>query len=145
LPDWHSSLLRSRASQKAVDQSQSRPDAQAGNTFGGYGYSFSISLAKEKTMSRLTMLKAVKKVLLPGVFAALLAAVIGFHAVPVSAGAASPTWSIVAHFAYQDGLEYDYVVRTGVSTEDMPSFLAECGSSHWTGSVVRYHCFPRLE
>ena len=96
-------------------------------------------------MSRLTMFKAVRRMLLPGVFAAALAAAIGFHATAASAQPAPPTWSIVAHFAYQDGLEYDYVVRTGVSTEDMPSFLAECGQSHWTGSVVRYHCFPRPE
>jgi hypothetical protein len=89
------------------------------------------------------MLKTVKKMLLPGVFAAALAAVIGSTTSAVSA--APRTWSIVAHFAYQDGFEYDYVVRTGVSTEDMPSFLAECGQSHWTGSVVRYHCFSRPE
>lgn len=94
-------------------------------------------------MSRFTMLKTVRKMFVSGVFAAALATVIGLHATTVSA--APPTWSIVAHFAYQDGLEYDYVVRTGVSTEDMPSFLAECGSSHWTGSVVRYHCFARPE
>lgn len=95
-------------------------------------------------MSRVTMFKAVKKMLLPGVFAAA-AATVGFHATAVSAQPAPRTWSIVAHFAYQDGLEYDYVVRTGVSTEDMPSFLADCGSSHWTGSVVRYYCFPLPE
>jgi hypothetical protein len=103
----------------------------------GYRVPFSISRVKEKTK----MLKAVKKMLLPALFAAALAAVIG--AVP--AQAAPRTWSIVAHFLYQDGLEYDYVVRTGVTTEDMPSFLAECGSSHWTGSVVRYRCFPVAE
>lgn len=83
------------------------------------------------------MLQAVKKLLVPGVFAAVLAALIG--AVP--AEAAPRTWSIVAHFAYQDGFEYDYVVRTGVSTTDMASMLAECGASHWTHDVVRYHCF----
>ena len=87
------------------------------------------------------MLKVVKKLLLPGVVAAALATVIG--AVP--AEAAPRTWSIVVHFAYQDGLEYDYVLRTGVSTQDMPSMLAECGRSHSTGSVVRYHCFPVAE
>ena len=96
-------------------------------------------------MSRVTMLKAARTMLLPGVFAAALAAAIGFHVTAVSAQPAPPTWSIVAHFAYQDGLEYDYVVRTGVATKDLPSFLAECGSSHWTGSVVRYHCYPVAE
>ncbi|HEU4939561.1 MAG TPA: hypothetical protein VFT39_24095 [Vicinamibacterales bacterium] len=84
------------------------------------------------------MLKAVKKLLLPGVVAAALAALIG--AVP--AEAAPQTWSIVAHFTYQDGFEYDYVMRTGVSTKDMASMVAECGASHWTHDVVRYHCFP---
>ena len=29
-----------------------------------------------------------------------------------------------------------------ITTEDMPTILAECGKSHWTGAVVRYHCFP---
>ena len=89
------------------------------------------------------MLKVVKKTLsLAGVFAAALAVLIGFQATAVSAQPAPRTWSIVAHFAYQDGFEYDYVIRTGVTTADMPSMLADCGRSHWTGSVVRYHCFP---
>lgn len=92
-------------------------------------------------MSRLTIQKAVRKMLLPGAFAAL-AAVISLHATAVSAQPAPPTWSIVAHFSYQDGFEYDYVVRTGVTNEEKASMLAECGASHWTGSVVRYHCFP---
>ena len=96
-------------------------------------------------MSRLTMLNAARKMLVPGMFAVALAALIGFHATAVSAQPPSPTWSLVAHFTYQDGFEYDYVVRTGVSTEDVPAFLAECGSSHWTGTVVRYHCYPVLE
>jgi hypothetical protein len=51
-------------------------------------------------------------------------------------------WSLVAHFRYQDGFEYDYVVRTGVPTREISTFLAECGASHWTGSVVWYHCYP---
>ena len=84
------------------------------------------------------MLKAVRKMLVPGVFAAALAALMG--AVP--AAAALRTWSIVVHFTYQDGFEYDYVLRTGVSAADVPSMLAECGASHSAGSVVRYHCFP---
>ena len=96
-------------------------------------------------MSRLTMLKSARKMLVPGMFAVALAALMGFHATAVAAQPAPRTWSIVAHFAYQDGFEYDYVVRTGVSTEDMPTYLAECGRSHWTGTVVRYHCFPVLE
>jgi hypothetical protein len=97
---------------------------------------------KEKTMLRLTIQKAVKKMLLPGTFAVALAALIGLHVTAVSAQPAPRTWSIVAHFAYQDGFEYDYVIRTGVTNEEKASMLAECGASHWTGSVVRYHCFP---
>ena len=91
-------------------------------------------------MSKLTTLKAVKKLLFPSVFAIAAASLIGFHA--SEASAAPGSWSIAAHFAYQDGFEYDYVFARGVSTEDMPKILAECGQSHWTGSVVRYHCFP---
>jgi hypothetical protein len=93
-------------------------------------------------MSRLTTLRATKKMLLPVVFAAAVAALIGFHGAGLSAEGTSRLWSIVVHFEYQDGFEYDYVVARGVPTEMMPSMLAECGSSHWTGSVVRYHCFP---
>ena len=52
------------------------------------------------------------------------------------------SWSIVAHFAYQDGTEYDYVFRTGVPTRDVSTYLADCGASHRTGSVVRYYCYP---
>ena len=96
-------------------------------------------------MSGLTMMKTVKKLLLPGAFAATLAAMIAFHATAVSAQPAPRTWSIVVHFTYQDGFEYDYVLATGVTTENMPSMLAECGRSHSTGSVVRYHCFATPE
>lgn len=66
--------------------------------------------------------------MLSGAVAAVLAALI--EAVP--AEAAPRSWSIVAHFLYQDGFEYDYVMRTGVSTKDMASMLADCGASHWT-------------
>ncbi len=83
-------------------------------------------------------LQAIKKLFLPSVLATALAALIG----GAPAEAAARTWSIVVHFTYQDGSEYDYVLRTGVATQDMPSMLAECGASHSTGSVVRYHCFP---
>jgi hypothetical protein len=96
-------------------------------------------------MSRVIPLKAIKKLLLPCVFAAALATLIEFHATEVSAQAAPGLWSIAVHLAYQDGTEYDYVFARDVPTEDMPSILAACGSSHWTGSVVRYHCFPIAE
>ncbi len=79
-----------------------------------------------------------------GVLAAALMAPLGLHA----AGAVAPAeklWSIVIHFRYENGFEFDYVLRTGVSTTDMPAALEECGRSHQTGSVVRYHCFPVAE
>jgi len=57
----------------------------------------------------------------------------------------SRSWSIVVHFAYQDGSEYDYVIARGVPTREISSYLSECGASHWTGSVVRYHCYPLPE
>jgi hypothetical protein len=93
-------------------------------------------------MRRLTSLRTMKKMLLPGVFAAALAASIGFHATAVSADAASQLWSIVVHIEYQNGSVYEHAFASGVPTQIMPSILAECGRSHWTGSVVRYHCFP---
>jgi hypothetical protein len=52
------------------------------------------------------------------------------------------SWSIAVHLAYQDGSEYDYVIARGVPTGEVSSYLSECGASHWTGSVVRYHCYP---
>jgi hypothetical protein len=93
-------------------------------------------------MRKLTTLKATKKMRLSGVIAAALAALIGFHATGVSAEAASQLWSIAVHIEYQDGSVYEHAFATGVPTRIMPSILAECGKSHWTGSAVRYHCFP---
>ena len=92
-------------------------------------------------MPGLTMLRALKKLLIRGVFVAALTAFIGF---PVTGLAAQgqELWSIVVHFQYPDGFEFDYVLERGVSTEDLPAALAECGRSHRTGSVVRYHCYP---
>jgi len=93
-------------------------------------------------MSRLATLKAVKKLMLPGVFAAALTALIGFHATSGAAEGASPLWSVVVHIEYQDGTVYEGVLSAGVPTEVMSAILAECGRSHSTGSVVRYHCYP---
>ena len=95
-------------------------------------------------MPRLTTLRAMKKVLMQGVFVAALAALIGFGATSVAAQG-QRLWSIVIHFQYQDGFEFDYVLERGVSTADMSAALAECGRSHWTGSVVRYRCYPVAE
>jgi len=95
-------------------------------------------------MPRLTTLRAMKKVLMQGAFAAALTALIGFGATSVAAQGPQ-LWSIVIHFQYQDGFEFDYVLQRGISTADMAPALAECGRSHWTGSVVRYHCYPVAE
>jgi len=90
-------------------------------------------------MPRLTTLN---KMLLPALLTAGMSALAGVQASGVSAQAASRLWSIGIHFEYQDGTDYDIVLQRGVPTEEMPGVLAECGQSHWTGSVVRYHCYP---
>ena len=90
-------------------------------------------------MTRLTTLKAMKKVLTMGVFVAAVTALIGFQA--SGAAAHGPLWSIVIHFQYQDGFEFDYVLERGVSTADVGAALAECGRSHRTRQVVHYHCY----
>jgi len=91
-------------------------------------------------MTRLTTLKSMKKALTMGMFVAALTALIGFRASGVAAQE-QPSWSIVAHFLYQDGFEFDYVLQRGVSTADVGAALAECGRSHRTRQVVHYHCF----
>lgn len=95
-------------------------------------------------MPRLTTLKAMKKGLMQGVFVAALSALIGFQGTGVAAQE-QPLWSIVIHFQYADGFEFDYVLERGISTPDLAAALAECGRSHRTGSVVRYHCYPVAE
>ena len=91
-------------------------------------------------MLRLTTLKAMRKILMQGVFVATLTAPIGFHATGVAAQE-QQLWTIMIHFLYQDGFEFDYVLERGVSTADLGAALADCGRSHRTGSVVRYHCY----
>ena len=91
-------------------------------------------------MTRPTTLKAMKKALTMGMFVAALTALIGFQASGVAAQG-QPLWSIVIHFEYQSGFEFDYVLERGVSTADLGAALAECGRSHATQSVVRYHCY----
>lgn len=91
-------------------------------------------------MTRLTTLKAVKKVLAMGVFVAALTALIGFQASKVAAQG-QPSFSIVIHFTYQNGFEFDYVIERGVSAADVGAALAECGRSHRNPSVVYYHCY----
>jgi hypothetical protein len=92
-------------------------------------------------MPKKTTLNAMKKWLMPGVFATALTALIGFQATEAAAQA-ERLWSVVVHFEYDNGFEYDYMLAAGVSAANMAAILAECGSSHWTGSVVRYHCYP---
>jgi hypothetical protein len=93
-------------------------------------------------MPRLTTLKAMRKLLLPGVFAAAVATMIGFHATGVSAQG-DQLWSIAVHIEYQSGFVYEHVFAEGVSTETMPSILADCARFHGTNrGVVNYYCFP---
>jgi hypothetical protein len=82
-----------------------------------------------------------KRVLMPGVFAAVVAAVAGFQGAGVAAHG-QQLWSIVVHFQYESGFEFDYVLERGVPAAELGEALAECGRSHQTGSVVRYHCYP---
>ena len=91
-------------------------------------------------MPALTMLKAMRKRLLAGVFMAALTALIGFQATGVAAQA-QELWSIVVHFQYADGFEFDYVLDRGVSAADVGAALAECGRSHRFPSVVQYYCY----
>jgi hypothetical protein len=81
------------------------------------------------------------KKLLSLVLAVALAVLAGISSTGVSAQPAQ-TFSVAVHFEYADGFNYDIVLATGVPASAMSSMLAECGSSHWTGSVVRYHCYP---
>ena len=92
-------------------------------------------------MSRLTVPIAMKNVLTRGVFVAALTALVGFQVTQVAAQG-QQFWSIVVHFQYPDGFEFDYTLERGVSTENLPAALADCGGSHRIGSVVQYHCYP---
>jgi hypothetical protein len=105
---------------------------------------FSIYQVRRQHMPRLTMLQATKKALLPGVFVAALTALLGFQATRLNAQGEG-RWTIMIHFQYQDGFEFDYTLERGVATADLGAALAACGASHWTGSVVRHHCYPVAE
>ena len=87
------------------------------------------------------MMSRPMKVLMRGVFVVALAALIGFQGTGVAAEG-QRLWSVVVHFEYQNGFEFDYVLERGVSTANLAAALAECGRSHEIGSVVRYHCYP---
>jgi hypothetical protein len=83
-----------------------------------------------------------RKKLVLSVLAVMLTALAGTASAGIAGEAASRLWSVAVHLEYADGSAYDYVFATGVSTPEMSSFLAECGRSHRTGTVVRYHCYP---
>ena len=83
-----------------------------------------------------------KKQVLAAAFVVALAAIGGFSSTDLSADQGSRSWSIAVHIRYPDGFVYDNIFRTGVSTSDLPTVLAECGRAHWVGSAVPYHCYP---
>jgi hypothetical protein len=83
-----------------------------------------------------------KKGLMLRVSATALAVLIGLQLAGAAVQAAPRLWSIVVHFEYADGFGFDYVIKTGVPTSELGAALGECGQSHVTGSVVRYHCYP---
>ena len=86
-----------------------------------------------------------KKKLLSGVLAVVLTALVGTQSTRVAAASAVNSWSVAVHLAYADGSAYDIVIATGVPPSELHATLAECGRSHWQGSVVRYHCYPIAE
>ena len=84
-----------------------------------------------------------KKRLATGALAAAVTALVGIQGSAVAAQSAAPTWSIVAHFEYIDGFQYDYTVARGVVASDLSSFLAYCGAGHGENrGVIRYYCYP---
>jgi hypothetical protein len=84
-------------------------------------------MVRRATMTKLKTLKALA-----------LTALIGFQASGVAAQ--EQLYSIVIHFQYQDGFEFDYVLERGVPTAELGAALAECGRSHRNGSYIHYHC-----
>jgi len=80
------------------------------------------------------------------VFALVVVTSLGFPVAGLAASNDEDTWSIVAHFQYVDGFEFDYTFATGVSTHEVRTYLAQCGRSHrGIGDVVHYHCYPVQE
>ena len=80
-----------------------------------------------------------KKSLLAGMLVAT--ALAGFNATDVWAQQDSQTWTVAVHFRYSSGFNYDYVIARGFTTEGLPTMLEACGSSHYIGSAIQYHCF----
>ena len=82
-----------------------------------------------------------RKKLLFGVLAAAVTALVGGSATGVYAEGAQ-LWSVMVHFDYADGTSYDYPLARGAAAAEVSAILRDCGRSHRTGSVVRYHCYP---
>ena len=74
--------------------------------------------------------------------AVAMVALAGISSTGVAAQPASQLWSVAVNLRYANGDIYDYVIARGLETREMSSRLAECGRSHWTGTVVWYHCYP---
>ncbi len=69
-----------------------------------------------------------KNKLLAGVLAvAMAAALVGINSTGVSAQPTSRTFSIMVHFEYADGFNYDYPLARGVEPSDVSTILAYCG------------------
>jgi len=97
-------------------------------------------------MSGFTTRHNVKQLLLRGVFATTLAALIGISAPGMSAASPSQLWSVAVHIEYDSGFEYEITFATGVPLSALPSILEECGRGHGTNrSVIRYYCYPTPE
>lgn len=92
-------------------------------------------------MPRLTTLSAIRKKVMPGLLATVVAALIGFQATGMAAQA-EQLWTVIVHFEYDNGFELDYPIRRGVSTAEMVGVLQDCGRAHRTPSVVLYYCYP---
>jgi len=92
-------------------------------------------------MPRLTTLNRMKKGLTAIGFIIVLTALTGFQPIRAAAQAPEQLWSIVVHFRYESGFEFDYVLATGVPAGEVSAILQDCGRSHRTGSVVRYYCY----
>ena len=82
-----------------------------------------------------------RKKLLSGVLAVVLMALVGIASTGVSAQQASELFSVVIHFEYENGFNFDYVLAESVSASEAQSILQDCGRSHRTRQVVRYHCY----
>ena len=81
-----------------------------------------------------------KKRVLTGVLALAIAAMAGIST-GVAAQEGLKTWAVAAHFEYADGFSFDYVIARGLSNAEKAAMLANCGQSHSTKQVVKYHCY----